>query len=68
MAFIQLKAFFENISHLFVPSLIPEGTELVQDYFILALFHTSFLFASTNDQCNRQDTGRDFSCDLIPVL
>lgn len=60
MAFIQVKA-FESISHLFVPSLIPEGTELVQDYFILAWFLTSFLFASADDQCNRQDTGKDLA-------
>lgn len=57
MDFIQVKACYESISHLYVTSLIPAGTELVQDYIVLALFLISFPFASTNDHCNRQDAG-----------
>jgi len=37
VAFIQVKACYESISHVFVASLIPKGTEVVQDYFILVL-------------------------------
>lgn len=61
MAFVQVKACYESISHLFATSPVPGGTELVQNDFTLALFHTSFPFASTGDHCNRQDAGIDLA-------